>query len=93
MKQLQVYMATGWLPQPELVGMLGYDSIRGNATFRWEYSSAWLQAHRGLTISADLQNAEGPQYGSGLLGQGQEQHARTRYSHGPPTERTLPPTL
>ena len=67
MKQLQVYMATGWLPQPELVGMLGYDSIRGNATFRWEYSSTWLQAHRGLTISADLQNAEGPQYGSGLL--------------------------
>ena len=67
MKQLQVDMAAQWLSQPELVGTLGYDSIRGNATYRWAYSSAWLRAHRGLTISADLQNAEGPQYGSDHL--------------------------
>ena len=67
MKQLQVDMAAGWFSQPEVVGTLGYDSIRGNATYRWEYSSAWLRTRRGLIVSADLQNAEGPQYGSDRL--------------------------
>lgn len=67
MKQLQVDMSVQWFPQSELVGTLAYDSIRGNATYRWEYSSAWLSSHKGLRISADLQNAEGPQYASDRL--------------------------
>ena len=53
--------------QTEKVGTLGYDSIRGNATYQWEYDSQWLKEHRKTILSADLLNAGGPQYASERL--------------------------
>lgn len=67
MKHIQVNIETKFFPQAESVGTLGYDTIRGNAAYQWEYDARWLQQHRLTTLSGDLQNAGGPQYSSGRL--------------------------
>ena len=67
MKQLSIDINASCLPQLETVGTLGYDMIRGNATYQWEYSAQWLQTHRGIALSADLHNATGPQFAQGRL--------------------------
>ena len=66
MKQISIDMNASWLPQTP-VGTLGYDMIRGNATYQWEYDPQWLEAHRGITLSGDLLNAGGAQYAQGRL--------------------------
>ena len=67
MKHIQVHMEAKGLSQAESVGTLGYDMIRGNAAYQWEFDAQWLQHHRQTRLSGDLQNAGGPQYGSGRL--------------------------
>jgi serine/threonine-protein kinase HipA len=67
MKYIQVEIDTKCLLQTELVGTLGYDMIRGNAAYQWEFDGQWLQQHRQMRLSGELQNAGGPQYGSGRL--------------------------
>ena len=67
MKFIQVQIDTNCFPQAESVGTLGYDMIRGNAAYQWEFDASWLQKHRQTRLSGDLQNAGGPQYGSGRL--------------------------
>ena len=67
MKQLQIDITTSCLAKTEHVGTLGSDVIRGNATYQWNNADTWLHSHRGLCLSADLQNVEGPQYASGRL--------------------------
>ena len=67
MKYIQVYMDAKALLQAEPVGSLGHDMIRGTSTYQWEYDGQWLQQHRQIKLSGDLQNAGGPQYGSGHL--------------------------
>ena len=67
MRYIQVEIETNCFPQAELVGTLGYDMIRGNAAYQWEYNGQWLQQHRQTRLSGDLQNAGGPQYASGRL--------------------------
>lgn len=64
MKYIQINMD---VRQAEQVGTLGYDMIRGNAAYLWEFDGQWLQKHRQTRLSGDLQNAGGPQYGSGRL--------------------------
>ena len=64
MKFIQVNMDAR---QAEQVGTLGYDMIRGNAAYQWEFDTQWLQQHRQVKLSGDLLNAGGPQYGSGRL--------------------------
>ena len=67
MRHIQVHMEAKGLSQAESVGTLGYDMIRGNAAYQWEFDAQWLQHHRQTRLSGDLQNAGGPQYGSGRL--------------------------
>lgn len=67
MKYIQVDIEAKCFPQTEFVGTLGYDMIRGNAAYQWEFDARWLQQHRKTSLSGDLQNAGGPQYGSGRL--------------------------
>ena len=67
MKLIQVNMEAKGLSQAESVGTLGYDMIRGDAAYQWEFDAQWLQHHRQTRLSGDLQNAGGPQYGSGRL--------------------------
>lgn len=67
MKYIQVNMDTKAFLRAEPVGTLGYDMIRGNAAYQWEFDARWLQQHRQTRLSGDMQNAGGPQYGSGRL--------------------------
>lgn len=67
MKQLTIDMNSSCFSQTEKVGTLGYDSIRGNATYQWEYDTQWLKEHRKIILSADLLNAGGLQYASERL--------------------------
>lgn len=67
MKYIQVDIEAKCFPQTEFVGTLGYDKIRGNAAYQWEFDARWLQQHRQTSLSGDLQNAGGPQYGSERL--------------------------
>lgn len=67
MKYIQVDMNAKCFPQAEFVGTLGYDMIRGNAAYQWEYDSRWLKQHRQTRLSGDIQNAGGPQFSTGRL--------------------------
>ena len=67
MKHIQVNIEANCSPKAELVGTLGYDRIRGNAAYQWEFDAQWLRAHRHIRLSGDLQNAGGPQYCSDRL--------------------------
>lgn len=67
MKCIQINMDSKEFLQAEPVGTLGYDMIRGNAAYQWEYNPLWFQKHRQTRLSGDLQNAGGPQYASGRL--------------------------
>lgn len=67
MKYIQADMDARTPSQVMSVGTLGYDMIRGTAAYQWEYDARWLQQHRQTRMSGDLQNAGGPQYGSGRL--------------------------
>ena len=67
MRHIQITLDATCLPQAELVGMLSYDMVRGSAAYQWEFDAKWLQHHRQIRLSGDLQNAGGPHYGSGRL--------------------------
>lgn len=62
MRTLLVYADFDWLPSPTFVGELGYESLRGTDSYSFRFSEAWLQAHGGLYLSADLNNYPGIQY-------------------------------
>ncbi len=67
MKYIQIDMDAKSLPQAMPVGALGYDMIRGNAAYQWEYDAHWLHDHRSIQLSGDLLNTGGLQYGTGRL--------------------------
>ena len=67
MKYIQIDMDAKSLPQAMPVGALGYDMIRGNAAYQWEYDARWLHDHRSIQLSGDLLNTGGLQYGTGRL--------------------------
>lgn len=67
MKYIQIDMDSKSLPHTKHVGTLGYDTIRGNAAYQWEYDAQWLHDCRQVRLSGDLQNAGGSQYGAGRL--------------------------
>ena len=67
MKYIQIDMDAKSLPKAKPVGALGYDMIRGNAAYQWEYDAHWLHDHRSIQLSGDLLNTGGLQYGTGRL--------------------------
>ncbi len=67
MKYIQIDMDSKSLPHTKHVGTLGYDMIRGNAAYQWEFDVQWLHDCRQVRLSGDLQNAGGSQYGAGRL--------------------------
>lgn len=64
MKFINVDIQAHCFPRPQNIGTLGYDVIRGNSTYQWEFDAQWLREHRQIRLSGDLLNAGGPQYGS-----------------------------
>lgn len=62
MKKLYVYADFDWLPEVELIGELGYESLRGSDSYCFAFSYEWLRRHGDLYLSDDLNTYPGPQY-------------------------------
>ena len=62
MKKLYVYADFDWLKEIELIGELGYESLRGSDSYGFCYNDEWLKDYGGLFLSDDLNNYPGQQY-------------------------------
>jgi serine/threonine-protein kinase HipA len=62
MNTLYVYADFDWLPSPELIGELNYESHRGSDSYGFKYENAWLRNHGGIFLSDDINNYPGMQY-------------------------------
>ena len=56
MKKLYVYADFDWLKEIELVGELGYESLRGSDSYSFSFHDEWLRKHGDLFLSEDLNN-------------------------------------
>ena len=71
MEKLYVYADFDWLKDPELIGQIGYEFVRGAQSFSFKFDDEWLVNHSNLSLSADLNNYPGMQYNTnnkGLFG-------------------------
>ena len=59
MKKLYVYTDFDWLKEIELVGELGYESLRGSDSYSFSFHDEWLREHGDLFLSEDLNNYPG----------------------------------
>ena len=64
MREVQLEYSSLYPPQDIPLGTLGYEQIRGNASYKWVYSPLWLKENRHIRLSADLSNVSGPQFAS-----------------------------
>ncbi|MFQ7087736.1 MAG: hypothetical protein ACLRTD_25340 [Bacteroides sp.] len=48
-----------WLNEIELIGELGYESLRGSDSYCFTFSDDWLKKHGDLFLSDDLNNYPG----------------------------------
>ena len=62
MQKLYVYACFDWLSEPQLMGELGYENLRGTDSYSFRYNEEWLRKRGALFISADLRNYPGMQY-------------------------------
>lgn len=62
MKTLLVYADFEWMEKPLLVGVLGYELLRGSDSYSFEFDKDWLVKQGSLFLSADINNFPGPQY-------------------------------
>ena len=62
MRTLYVYADFDWLKEVELIGELGYESLRGSDNYCFIFSDEWLKKHGDLFLSDDLYNYPGQQY-------------------------------
>ena len=62
MKKLYVYADFDWLKEVELIGELGYESLRGADSYSFTFNNEWLGQHGYMFLSDDLNNYPGQQY-------------------------------
>lgn len=65
MKRITVYADFNFLASPQKIGVLGYEHVRGNDHFVFEYSREWLKQHGGIVLSGDLMNVPSLQHPRG----------------------------
>ena len=65
MKQIIVYADFDFLASPQEIGILGYEHVRGNDHFVFEYSRNWLRQLGGIALSGDLMNIPSIQHPRG----------------------------
>ena len=51
MKKLYVYADFDWLKEVELMGELGYESLRGADSYSFTFNNEWLRQHSDLFLS------------------------------------------
>ena len=62
MKKLYVYADFDWLKETQLIGELGYESLRGSDSYTFKYDNEWLKKYNGILLSEDINNYPGQQY-------------------------------
>ena len=62
MKTLYVFADFDWLKEPQWVGVLSYDSLRGSDCYGFQYNDEWLKHYGNVFLSDDLNNYPGWQY-------------------------------
>ena len=62
MKKLYVYADFDWLKEVELVGELGYESLRGSDSYSFKFTDSWIKKYNAISLSEDLNNYPGIQY-------------------------------
>ena len=50
MKKLYVYADFDWLKEVELIGELGYESLRGADSYSFTFNNEWLRLHSNLFL-------------------------------------------
>ena len=62
MKKLYVYADFDWLKEVELIGELGYESLRGSDSYSFKFADSWIKKYNAITLSEGLNNYPGIQY-------------------------------
>ena len=56
MKKLYVYADFDWLKEVELVGELGYESLRGSDSYSFKFADNWIKKYNAISLSEDIRN-------------------------------------
>ncbi len=62
MKRITVFADFDFLASPQEIGTLGYEHVRGNDHFVFEFSREWLKQYGGIVLSGDLVNVPSLQH-------------------------------
>ena len=62
MRKLYVYADFDWLKEVELIGELGYESLRGSDSYSFQFADGWIKKYNAIALSDDLNNYLGIQY-------------------------------
>lgn len=62
MKKLYVYADFDWFNDIELIGELGYESLRGSDSYSFKFADSWIKKYNSIQLSNDLNNYPGIQY-------------------------------
>lgn len=62
MKKLYVYADFDWFNDIELIGELGYESLRGTDSYSFKFADSWIKKYNSIQLSNDLNNYPGIQY-------------------------------
>ena len=62
MEKLFVFGDFDWLHEPELIGELCYEKLRGSDSYAFKFDNDWLNLHAGIKLSDDINNYPGMQY-------------------------------
>ena len=61
-RTILVYAHSVELQEPNLLGVLHADLVRGKEVFSFEYNVGWLESGKAQSLDPDLQLYSGPQY-------------------------------
>nr|WP_287888542.1 HipA domain-containing protein [Prevotella sp.] len=62
MEKLFVFGDFNWLQEPEFIGKLCYEKLRGSDSYAFKFDNDWLNLHAGIKLSEDINNYPGMQY-------------------------------
>lgn len=61
-RSILVYLHSETEAEPQRIGTLHADHVRGKEIFSFEYDTPWLESDKALHLDPDLLNFSGPQY-------------------------------
>lgn len=61
MEKLFVFGDFNWLQEPEFIGELCYEKLRGSDSYAFKFDNDWLNLHAGIKLSEDINNYPGMQ--------------------------------